>query len=213
MGIRNGEGAGAGCSLCCLTQPSSVSEGQKQRARSTCLRREEEREGAEALGVSQSPGDPAAGRKKQCLLGRYERDPPRTRGFCAEPLADSAPVSSAATPPPRAGPGSRRRSLPGRAAPISRPAPVLRSPGPRPQPGGGCSPALPQPGVPQRRVPAARRSRSPAPRSPALPVPGSEARVLSPSPPSALSFCRRRDANVAGLRFLYGISVTRLRAG
>lgn len=191
MGIRSGEGAGAGCSLCCLTQPSSVSERQKQRARSTCLRREEEREGAEALGVSQSPGDPAAGRKKQCLLGRYERDPPRTRGFCAEPLADSAPVSSAAPSPPRTGPGSRRRSLPGRAAPTPRPALVRRSPGPRLSREAAAarrsrSPAhrsavSPQPGVPAARCPAARHCPPPA-RKPAFFPPS------PPSPPPARPF-------------------------
>lgn len=129
--------------------------------------------------MSQSPGDPAAGRKKQCLLGRYERDPPRTRGFCAEPLADSAPVSSAAPPPPRTGPGSP--ALDPGAAGGAFPAGQLR---PRVRlryivaPDHGLSreaaaalrslsPAyrsavFPQPGIPAARCPAARRCLSPA---------------------------------------------------
>lgn len=74
--------------------------------------------GAAAGGVSQSPGDPAAGRKEKCLLCRNEPGLPPPVGFGVETRADSAPVRSAMpsplsppSPPPRllllARPGAR----------------------------------------------------------------------------------------------------------
>lgn len=146
-------------------------------AGSTCLRREEERQGAEALGVSQSPGDPAAGRKEKCLLGRYEPGSPRTVGFCGETLADSAPVSSAMPPSrrrarpfpdrgDRGGPGAGGR-LPAGTSPVPAPRARRRLPGgflsePCP-PRHAARPPVLSPGGQRPRPPPALARRPPAP--------------------------------------------------
>lgn len=161
-------------------------------AGSTCLRREEERQGAEALGVSQSPGDPAAGRKEKCLLGRYEPGSPRTGGFCWETLADSAPVSSAMPPSrrrarpfpergdrrgPGAGGAAPRRDEPAPGSPSSAPAPRGFSPGAVPV-SARCEAAG---AVPGGAAPPAPSSRCPAPPSPRLGALGAPRPAVPPA--------------------------------
>lgn len=70
------------------------------RAAGTCDSRGRSGRGAAAGGVSQSPGDPAAGRKEKCLLCRNEPGLPPPVGFGVETRADSAPVRSAMPSPP-----------------------------------------------------------------------------------------------------------------
>lgn len=129
--------------------------------------------------MSQSPGDPAAGRKEKCLLGRYEPGSPRTVGFCGETLADSAPVRSAMPPSRRrARPfpdrGDRRGSGAGGAAP-RRDEPGPGSPSSAAAPGGflsepspsrlAASPPVLSPGGQRPRPPPAGARRPPAPGS------------------------------------------------